>query len=191
MTAVEASFEDRLFGGLVPGRDCGACTACCFELTIDDAALSKPPRQTCVHCVAEGCAIYAKRPQDCRSWFCLWRRIADLSDALRPERSGLMACLMADPAAANPFQRIYIVVQWLDGRPIARSDTADALLAVLCRYDLPVWVGSGDRMALHFPGEEIALQIMGAAAPTPDLAPQVDAWRRRLPGRPPFEKTAP
>lgn len=179
----DGAFEDRLFGTLVPGRACGACTACCFELTIDDPALQKPARETCVHCVAEGCAIYADRPQDCRAWFCAWRRIADLPDALRPDVCGLLPCLVENPAAENPLQRLYIVVQWLGGRPITRSAAADHLLAELRARDLPVWVGSGDRMSLHFPREAVALAIMNGEAPTGLLGAEVDAWRRRLPPR--------
>ena len=183
MTTTDGSFEDRLFGTLVPGRECGACTACCFELTIDDPQMRKPPRQTCVHCVAEGCAIYEARPADCRAWFCAWRRIADLPDHLRPDRCGLLACLIENPGAENPLQRLYLIVQWLDGRPIAKSEAADELLAAMRRYALPVWVGSGDRMWLHFPRQEVALQVMAAAAPAGPLAAEVEAWRRRLPPR--------
>ncbi len=183
MTTADLSFEDRLFGALVPGRECGACTACCFEITIDDPQMHKPPRQTCVNCVAEGCAIYADRPQDCRTWFCLWRRLSDLPDALSPDRCGMMACLVENPSAESPLQRLYVIAQWLDGQPITRSDEADTLLAALRRYALPVWVGSGDRMALHFPRQEVALQVMQGAAPTGPLAAEVEAWRRRLPPR--------
>ncbi len=179
----EASFEERLFGPLVPGRECGACTACCFEITIDDREMRKPPRQTCVHCVAEGCGIYADRPQDCRTWFCAWRRVADLPDHLRPDRSGVLACVVESYAAENPLQRLYLIAQWLGGRPIARSEAADQLLAALRRYGLPVWVGSGDRMSLHFPRQEVGLAVMRGEAPEAAIASEVEGWRRRLPPR--------
>jgi hypothetical protein len=94
MAAPDISFEEKTFGPLVPGRECGACTACCFEITIDDPMLAKPPRETCVNCTAQGCAIYAERPEACRSWFCVWRRVADLPDHLSPDRSGLIVCLV-------------------------------------------------------------------------------------------------
>ena len=183
MTTTDASFEDKLFGVLVPGRACGGCTACCFELTIDDPRMHKPPRQACAHCVAEGCSIYPTRPEDCRTWFCAWRRIADLPDALRPDHCGLLASLVENYAAENPLQRLYIVVQWLDSMPIEKSEAADDLLAAMRRYDLPVWVGSGDRMWLHFPRQEVALPVMRGEAPAGPLAAEVEAWRRRLPPR--------
>ncbi len=183
MTTADASFEDRLFGSLIPGRECGACTACCFEITIDDPKMQKPPRQTCVHCVAEGCSIYRARPEDCRSWFCAWRRIADLPDHLRPDRCGLLACVVEHRNAENPLQRLYLIVQWLDSRPIEKSDAADQLLVAMRRYGLPVWVGSGNRMWLNFPRQEVALQIINGAAPSGPLAAEVQAWRRRMPPR--------
>jgi hypothetical protein len=178
------SFEERLFGPLVAGRECGDCTACCFEITIEEPEIAKPPRQACVHCRADGCAIHAIRPAICRSWFCAWRRIADLPDHLRPDRSGMMACMVENPAAQSPLERLYIIVQWLDGAPIAKSAEADELLARLRRYALPVWVGSDDRMSLHFPRQEIALHLMRGTVPAGDMTREVDAWRRRLPPGP-------
>ncbi|HEX4693098.1 YkgJ family cysteine cluster protein [Sphingomonas sp.] len=176
------SFEENVFGPLVPGRECGACTACCFEITIDHPMLAKPPRTLCSNCRADGCSIYANRPGDCRSWFCLWRRVADLPDHLRPDKSGLLASVVENPGAENPLARLYIVVQWLDQRPITRSAAADELLAAMRRHALPVWVGSGDRMALHFPREEVALHVINGTVAPAALAREVDAWRERLPG---------
>jgi hypothetical protein len=180
MIASGISFEDRLFGPLVPGRECGACTACCVEITIDDPMLAKAARTPCPNCTAAGCAIYTARPDDCRTWFCAWRRIADLPEHLSPDRSGLLATLVEKPEAENPLARLYIIVQWLDERPIMRSDAADQLLAAMRRYGLPVWVGSGDRMSIHFPREEIALHLMQGTTPPPAIAREVDAWRERL-----------
>jgi hypothetical protein len=177
MATPGTSFEERLFGALVPGRDCGSCTACCFEITIDD-----PPRSLCLHCTAQGCSIYAERPTDCRSWFCAWRRIPDLPDHLSPDRCGLLATLVENPDAENPLARLYIIVQWLDAQPITRSAEADELLAAMRRYGLPVWVGSGDRMSLHFPRQEIALQLMHGTAPSTILEREVGEWRARLSG---------
>jgi len=74
---------------LVPGRECGTCTACCTHLTIEDPALNKPGGVTCAHCV-EGCAIYTTRPPVCRTFFCGWRQIPELGDDWRPDRSGIL-----------------------------------------------------------------------------------------------------
>ena len=172
-----------MFGPLVSGRECGSCTACCFEITIDDPMLAKPPRRLCVNCTASGCAIYATRPQSCRTWFCVWRRVADLPDHLSPANSGLLASVVENPAADNPLARLYIIVQWLDDRTITKSAAADELLAAMRRYGLPVWVGSSDRMSLHFPQQDVALHLMHGTIPPPALAREVAAWRSRLPSR--------
>jgi hypothetical protein len=175
--------DERIFGSLVPGRECGDCTACCFEITIEEPAIVKPPRQRCVHCAADGCAIYPMRPEVCRTWFCAWRRIDDLPAELRPDRCGIMACLAGRPDAVSPLERFYIIVQWLDDAPIAKSAEADRLLARLRRFALPVWVGSGDRMSLHYPRAEIALHLINGTIASGDNGREVEAWRQRLPPR--------
>jgi hypothetical protein len=180
MTGPAASFEERVLGPLVEGRACGECIACCVEIEIDDPQLSKPAGTACVHCHSRGCAIYDARPAACRTWFCAWRRLADLPEHLRPDRCGLMACLMERPGDANPLLRLYIVVQWLDGRPVSRSAEADELLARLRRIGLPVWVGSGNRIALHFPREAVALHLINGTEPQGDVAGEVAFWRSRL-----------
>src|SRR2546423_15078652 len=76
---------------LVPDRDCGPCTACCKELTIESAELKKPPGIACVHCVTEkGCGIYETRPPVCRVWFCGWRQMPNLDDSWRPDRPEIL-----------------------------------------------------------------------------------------------------
>jgi hypothetical protein len=76
---------------LVPDRDCGACTACCSELTIESAELKKVQGLLCPHCLAgNGCAIYQTRPVVCREFHCQWRRYAWLDDSWRPDRSRIM-----------------------------------------------------------------------------------------------------
>lgn len=181
MTAAAASFEERAFGPLVEGRECGECIACCVEIAIDDPDLSKPAGIPCVHCGPRGCAIYETRPRSCRAWFCAWRRLADLPERLRPDRSGLMACLTERPGDANPLLRLYIVVKWTGGRPVTRSPEADELLARLRRIGLPVWVGTGDRISLHFPREAVALHLINGTEAEGALADEVAFWRRRLP----------
>jgi hypothetical protein len=180
MTPPSISFEEGFFGPLVPNRECGLCTACCFEITIEHPSLAKPPRTLCAHCTVGGCSIYAARPDVCQSWFCAWRRVADLPEHLNPNRCGLLATVVENPEAENVLARFYIIVQWLDDRPIAKSAAADELLAAMRRYDLPVWVGSGDRMSLHYPREEVALHLMRGTTASVAIAQEVDAWRERL-----------
>jgi hypothetical protein len=97
---------------LVPGRSCGECTACCRELAIVDAALTKLPGVTCSNCVVgRGCTIYETRPKPCRSYYCLWRSIPDLADSWRPDRIGAMIIASPLPAGySGPFAVSLVLV---------------------------------------------------------------------------------
>src|SRR5919198_3090540 len=63
---------------LVEGRSCGPCVGCCSIYQIP--ALQKPKYTLCKHCTGTSCAIYDDRPDDCRKFFCLWRRIAAMHE---------------------------------------------------------------------------------------------------------------
>lgn len=68
---------------LVAGRSCEGCTMCCKLLWIE--VLDKPRAVWCGHCDKKrGCKIYDERPLVCRSFFCGWRRIADLDERWKP-----------------------------------------------------------------------------------------------------------
>src|SRR6185437_7109688 len=102
--------------GLVPGRECGACTACCRELTIESDALRKVQGVLCVHCTPEqGCGIYQTRPDACRDWYCQWRRYAWLDDSWRPDRSGLLLRATDDDVPDGFASGIGVVVDVLGG----------------------------------------------------------------------------
>lgn len=76
---------------LVPGRECGECTACCVNLLIEDGDFKKPADQACDHMVEKGgCKIYAQRPSVCQDWHCAWRFMAQLGDEWRPDTSGIL-----------------------------------------------------------------------------------------------------
>src|SRR6185437_1559032 len=102
--------------GLVPGRECGACTACCRELTIESDTLRKVQGVLCVHCTPEqGCGIYQTPPDACRDWYCQWRRYAWLDDSWRPDRSGLLLRATDDDVPDGFASRIGVVVDVLGG----------------------------------------------------------------------------
>jgi hypothetical protein len=76
---------------LVPGRDCGGCTSCCKDLTIDAPDLKKPPGVLCPHCIpGQGCGIYETRPSVCDGFYCGWRQMPLLDDGWRPDRSEIL-----------------------------------------------------------------------------------------------------
>lgn len=76
---------------LVENRECGDCTACCVELTIEDPELVKLPGVKCQHLHKQGgCKIYDHRPKTCRDWYCMWRFMPQLGDEWRPDLKGIM-----------------------------------------------------------------------------------------------------
>ncbi|MDG1437670.1 MAG: hypothetical protein P8P98_01740, partial [Emcibacteraceae bacterium] len=76
---------------LVPSRECGECTACCVELTIEDPDLVKLPGVKCQHLNRKGgCGIYDTRPKTCKNWYCMWRFLPNLDDTWRPDLKGVM-----------------------------------------------------------------------------------------------------
>jgi hypothetical protein len=82
---------------LVPGRECGTCTICCKTLKIDVPELKKLAGVSCQHCTeGHGCRIYETRPPVCKQWYCGWRLIPELTDHWRPDRCGVLICLVGE-----------------------------------------------------------------------------------------------
>jgi hypothetical protein len=54
-------------------------------------ALNKPTNKWCEFCeVGLGCKIYSTRPDECRTFDCLWLRDATFPDELRPQKSKIV-----------------------------------------------------------------------------------------------------
>lgn len=76
---------------LVPGRECGSCTACCVHLLIDTKEFKKLGGIACEHCEqGKGCGIYETRFPICREFVCGWRLMPELRDSWRPDRIGVI-----------------------------------------------------------------------------------------------------
>ncbi len=94
---------DAMLAGasLVADRECGACTACCTLLKIDEPDFRKPPGVTCGHRVGGlGCSIHSTRPDVCRAWYCGWRRLPWLSADMWPPESGILVRVRQVPGGA-------------------------------------------------------------------------------------------
>ena len=77
------------------GKSCGSCTLCCKLLRI--AELDKPHGVWCTHArPGQGCAIYAERPRECRTFHCGYLAVAELSDEWHPVKSKIV--LIAEPS---------------------------------------------------------------------------------------------
>lgn len=82
-----------------PERPCGGCTACCKVAAVPE--IGKPAGKWCEHCaIGSGCKIYAKRPQACRDFYCLWKVMPDFPEELRPDRCGVVWQMTEDGSAA-------------------------------------------------------------------------------------------
>lgn len=85
----------------VEERECGTCSACCFLLTIPSMkkeAGEPCPQQGATHLAGKvavrsehgtGCFIYANRPDECRSYACLWLK-GHGREEMRPDRCGVI-----------------------------------------------------------------------------------------------------
>jgi hypothetical protein len=81
------------------GNDCGNCTVCCMALRVIE--LDKEAGPYCKHCLpGKGCGIYETRFEICRTFLCGWRRVPQLGEEWRPDRSGVL--MMTQDVAKLP-----------------------------------------------------------------------------------------
>lgn len=73
---------------MAEGRTCGSCSECCTVWGVPEIGKGKGVR--CPHNVDVGCVIYARRPERCQGYECLWRVGAGVP-ADRPDKSGWVA----------------------------------------------------------------------------------------------------
>lgn len=76
---------------LIPGRDCGECSACCIWPSINKPDIQKRSGVACRHCTGHGCGIYETRPDVCRRYYCAWRTVDIFDESWRPDKSGVLA----------------------------------------------------------------------------------------------------
>lgn len=129
---------------LVPDRSCGTCNVCCVALTIDDPAMQKLQGYRCRNTLPDkSCAIYASRPETCRTFFCGWRRLKWVRDTLRPDSSGVLVRLHSEVSAASGTARLGIMITLLTNAALKAEGLAETVAAAVAA-GLPVY--------LHLPG---------------------------------------
>ena len=70
-------------------RACEGCTLCCKVIGVQ--ALEKPMGVWCEHCVPKGgCAIYAERPGECRTFDCGYLKEPSLGPEWKPSESKIV-----------------------------------------------------------------------------------------------------
>jgi hypothetical protein len=96
---------------LVPDRSCGSCNVCCIVPKIDEPALQKLPGCRCRNAQPDGsCSIYEARPKTCQDFFCGWRLLPSVDEALRPDRSGVFLRLTGDTRLVTGQHRFALMV---------------------------------------------------------------------------------
>ncbi|MEP9361286.1 YkgJ family cysteine cluster protein [Sphingomonas sp. KR3-1] len=177
--ASETDIETMLLGPVLPDRACGDCTACCTVLTVNSPDFRKPGGEPCQYLAAHGCGIHAERPAICRSWFCVWRRVAALPDDARPDRSGLLVSLNFEREPRNCLEAVSISVRAIAGRDKVDKAMAATVLDSLCTQLVPVWFSDGDDKMLMHPEHQVALHVVSGDPAPAHLQGEVAAWRER------------
>ena len=72
---------------------CGECTLCCKLLETHDIA--SEIGVYCHHC-KDGCTIYDERPEECRTYQCMWLQMENAGEDLRPDKCGIIFDRMSD-----------------------------------------------------------------------------------------------
>lgn len=70
-------------------KACGDCTACCGPYSLGVPGVFEP-FERCPHAEVSCCGIYATRPGGCRAFQCLWSRVPEWEEELRPNRCGFI-----------------------------------------------------------------------------------------------------
>lgn len=175
----EPDLETTLLGPVLADRACGDCTACCTVLTVDTPDFSKPAGVPCAHLASHGCSIHAARPHVCRTWFCAWRRMADMPEEARPDRSGLLVSLNFVREPRNCLEGVSINVRTLAGSGAFDTGMAGTILDSLCDRLIPVWFSDGSRKMLMHPENDVARLVLSGDPAPPHLRDEVAAWRER------------
>jgi len=149
---------------ILPDRACGGCTVCCTVLPADDETLRKQAGVDCVHCDAgAGCRIYDVRPKTCREFFCGWRALPKLSDAWRPDRSGVMVAF--DDADIPPGYAIRPAFKLIltHGKVLIDAEVFGGYVAGLVDAQIPVFLSlpgpPGSFFAKVFVNDRLAMAV--------------------------------
>ena len=173
---------EALFGPLAANRSCGDCVVCCWIPEINTDELTKPAGKLCRHSTGRGCGIYPSRPMACRTWHCLWRRLAQMGEELRPDLSGLLITLERGAPARSVFENLFIHIRAIDGPQALQSRLARRTIDTFAQLQLlPIWVSCANRDELVYPTPDLADAILRPnLTPHRKLVPQALAWQKRF-----------
>jgi hypothetical protein len=124
---------------LVPNRECGTCTVCCYALPIDTPEMRKGSGVVCEHCDGRGCRIYATRPNNCREFYCGWRVLPHLGDDWRPDICGVLVSPQGENIPAHYELREGIEFMILGGEAAVTRPGFAEFVANLIHRRVPVF----------------------------------------------------
>lgn len=154
------TIHDLVLGPAIPARACGDCVACCQVLNIDEPDMVKPADQMCMHCTGKGCGVYDSRPQVCRDWDCVWRRIDSMPMETRPDHLGVLFTIDRQAEPQTPFDRLYFVARAMDGGEALKKGPTKDVCMMLAHGPLPIFASWADGRQLIYPREELAAAIL-------------------------------
>jgi len=149
--------SERYFS-LVADRQCGECMVCCSYMYINAPGLKKPADVLCDNCIVDkGCQIYDSRPNVCRTWHCLWRRVQTMSPELRPDKSGVIFSLNISYEPRHILENAYIVCMALADPSVFDTPAVSCMLDMFINDgSLPVWLSFQGSKTLAYPKPELA-----------------------------------
>ena len=164
---------------LVAGRACGPCIGCCSIYQIP--ALQKPKYTLCKHCTGSSCAIYDDRPDDCRKFYCLWRRIAVMPEQARPDKIGIVFTYEIHDPPPTPFKKRYIIGRAINDATVFDTPMGRTAVNMFIREgSLPVFIAQPHEIKMVYPDPDFSDAILN---PTTTrhvaLVPAALAWREQ------------
>jgi len=101
-------------------RNCGKCTLCCKILPIK--RINKPKGEYCTNCdINNRCAIYQKRPQECKDFRCEWLKGFG-AETDRPDKTGIIL----DFQTGGLIQKIFVL--WETTQEVLSSSFAKQII---------------------------------------------------------------
>jgi hypothetical protein len=154
---------------------------CCEYLSINTADLKKAADVLCENCINSGCRIYQTRPNVCRTWHCLWRRVETMSPELRPDKSNALFSLKISFEPRHIFENAYIVCMALTDPSVFDTPVVSAALDMFIQEgSYPVWLSYKGCKSLAYPGAKLADAIDNPATTRfTHLLTEGKIWRER------------
>jgi hypothetical protein len=176
-----STIHDLILGPALDSRPCGDCVACCEVLNIAEPDIVKPAGQMCMHCTGAGCGIHESRPQVCRAWDCVWRRIDSMPPQTRPDQMGVVFTIDRQADPQTPFDRLYFVGRAVSDPAALQGQHVPDVAGMLAHGPLPIFLTWDDSRMLVYPRAALADAILDPLRTAdPALVEEGREWMERF-----------